>query len=93
MSTNENSTSGASSFGSGTLMYPTTDQAAIASAHRSIKKSFDLFPSLDDKLQQNLLDSVLVKTYLLVAFYPEKVIPAISVDDMEDMTSLFPSVE
>ena len=70
MSTEENPTSGASASGSGTRLYPTMDQAAIAAAHRSIKKSFDLFAPLGDKTSHNSLDSVLAKAYLLVDFSP-----------------------
>ena len=56
MSTQENSTSEAPYSGSGTHLYLTMDQAAIAAAHRSMKKSFDFFPPLGDKTSINSLD-------------------------------------
>ena len=83
----------ASASGAGARLHPTMDQAAIAAAHRSIKKSFDLFAPIGEKTSLNSLDSVLAKAYLLVDFNPQEVIPPFTVDDMEDMASLFPSVE
>ena len=51
--------------------------------------SFDLFSPISEKTSLYSLESVSAKAYLLVDFNPHEVIPSFTVDDMEDMASLF----